>query len=433
MLQVSKRLAFCALILGMELGGAGAGERAVFAHYMVCCSLYANPTLEQLMSEIRVAQRYGVDGFVLNCGAWNREPRYKIVSERMFQAAEKLNTGFVLFFSADPSTGLTVDEAVSMFVGFKDRANYFKVRGRGVLTTFHGQRPWVDQIQGRLSDLGAQVVLVPNVSNLRDLSLTGREIETPSQEDAERILAEDRAVDGHSYFGAGGAYQDIAASIRWFGAAARKRGKLFMAPVTPFYRGIGRNNRVFESEGFKGMATEWEAAIESGADWVQIVTWNDWSEATYVEPFLEMQKAEFGGKWPDALAHDGFLVASGYFIRWFKSGVEPAPDPPLLCVFFKPESKRREDADPPRGSEGLQDRLFVFSARQSNADIVLSDGASSVTLALSPGVHNYDLPIEFSRGAMTMRIGGVSMSVSIPQPPDAAKGSVNYFSKCFEF
>lgn len=427
-------LGWMALIAVCVVGGcATAHAKFVFAHYMVCCGLHANPSVEQLADEIQLAQHYGVDGFVLNCGAWNREPRYEIVSEKLFRAAEKLNTGFVLFFSADPSTGLSAEEAVSMYVAFKDRPNYFKYGGRGVLTTFHGQRQWVEQIQSQLSDLQASVFFAPNVSTLRDFALPGREIETPGVATAEKILDEDRDVDGHSYFGAGGTYLDIAASTLSLGAAARKRNKLFMAPVTPYYRGHGTNNRVFESLGFTGMAAEWEAAIQSGAEWVQIVTWNDWSEDTYVEPFVDMQKVEFTGRWPDALAHDGFLLASGYYIKWFKSGVEPVSYPPLFCVFFRPARRPGDETEKPRGFDKLQDRLFVFSARSGYADIVFSDGASKFSLALSPGAHNYDLPAEFEAGVLRMRVGGVEMSRSVPAPPDMAPGSVNYFSACFEF
>ncbi len=283
------------------------------------------------------------------------------------------------------------------------------------------------------SSLHADVFFVPNVSTLRDVSLPGREIETPGAATAERLIEEDRDVDGHSYFGAGGAYQDIAASTLALGAASRRRNKLFMAPVTPFYRGTGNNNRVFESSGFAGMAAEWEAAIQSGAEWVQIVTWNDWSEATYVEPFGDMQKAKSPGRWPGPLSHDGFLVASRYYIKWFKAGAEPQNYPPVFCVFFKPEAPPAADGAKPKGSEGLQDRLFVFSARTTNAYVTFSSGPSFTSLALAPGAHNYDLPSDFERGELTMRMEGVAMSRSIPQPPRGEPGDVNYFAQCFEF
>jgi hypothetical protein len=58
----------------------------------------------------------GINGFALNVGAWLNStdgPTYRANVANMFAAAAALNSGFILFFSAD-MTGLSYADVVSM-------------------------------------------------------------------------------------------------------------------------------------------------------------------------------------------------------------------------------------------------------------------------------------------------------------------------------
>ena len=57
------------------------------------------------------------------------------------------------------------------------------------------------------------------------------------------------------------------------------------------------------------MAKEWEAAIYANADWVEIVTWNDYMENTYISPIKYTPNAYrfYSDKVKWVLPHDAFL------------------------------------------------------------------------------------------------------------------------------
>ena len=52
--------------------------------------------------------------------------------------------------------------------------------------------------------------------------------------------------------------EQIAESNRLLARTWLGSGKLFMAGITPYYRGLGGNYRVYDSNGFEGMALQWE-------------------------------------------------------------------------------------------------------------------------------------------------------------------------------
>ncbi|WP_158620375.1 MULTISPECIES: glycoside hydrolase family 71 protein [Corallococcus] len=65
-----------------------------------------------------------------------------------------------------------------------------------------------------------------------------------------------------------------------------------------------------EANNSQALLALWDAAISGGADWVQLITWNDYSEATEFSPSSGTQWAPFD--------------LTAYYTAWFKTGVQPA-------------------------------------------------------------------------------------------------------------
>ncbi|RKH63548.1 hypothetical protein D7V93_08615 [Corallococcus llansteffanensis] len=65
-----------------------------------------------------------------------------------------------------------------------------------------------------------------------------------------------------------------------------------------------------EANNSQALLALWDAAIQGGADWVQLITWNDYSEATEFSPSSGTQWAPFD--------------LTAYYTTWFKTGVQPA-------------------------------------------------------------------------------------------------------------
>ena len=267
---------------------ADSTRKHVFAHYMVAWPRGGpQATVASYQAEFRDAHARGIDGFALNCGGWDAsEPHYKRRVLRLYDATASLDFDFKLFVSTDGRAQDELKDIVATTQGLKAQLH---VDGKPVLSAYAaGGKGFTDStaLASEAESLGT--FFVPHF-----FPATGeRQI---SAREAAQVAQRLGSANGYFYFGAAGAPDLIAKSTETLGAELKTRGKVFMAPVTPYYRGLpaGTNYRAFETSGFSGMATEWEAAIESGATWVQIVTWNDWAESTYVAPIEPV--ASIGG------------------------------------------------------------------------------------------------------------------------------------------
>jgi glucan endo-1,3-alpha-glucosidase len=370
--------------------------RFVFAHYMVCCPMAGhNGTVAQFAQEIRQAWSAGVEGFALNCGSWTAEPYYRAIATRIFEAAASLPDPFKLFFSSD---GLTPEETASMVSEFYDHPNMLRYQGKPVLSSYSGDDAWGKAVIAALAGLGRPVVFVPFFFPKGfDQRFTDANIA--------RLTDENRYADGFFYFGADGTGADLAATSVKIGRAWRDAGKLYMAPVTPFYRGLGpRNYRVFETRGLESMAREWEAAIAADAQWVEIVTWNDWGESTYVASFGPPEATElWDGHWGPLLSHEAYLAASAYYIRWFKTGVKQIESDDLFW-FYRLSPKRLAGRDRPdhaaesypRGFNHLKDRVFLTTFLVAPAILKVQSGERQYAFNVPAGVAH--LSADFSQG-----------------------------------
>src|SRR5665213_74705 len=426
--SISRRAALAGAISVPLLGGRCLSSsalavteepRAVFAHYMVCCPMTGGGvTTQDFAAEIEQAQAHGIDGFVLNCGSWDKEPRYHAYGRLIFMAASNLGTGFKLFFSAD---GLPLDETIAMVAEFYNHPNMFRYRGKPVLSTYGGDDEWGKGLLKSLADMGKPISFVPFFfPKGPDKRFTTETIE--------QLIAENGYVDGFFFFGAGGQSDEIARLSKRIGQAWRRAGKLYMAPVTPYYCALApNNNRVFESRGFEGMAAQWEAAINVSAQWVDIVTWNDWGESTYVASFGPPSATElWEGAWGPRLSHEAYLAASTYYIRWFKTGDRSIRTDKLYWFYrLAPHSQpgtidRSTNAiGYPNGAIRLEDRVFASVFLTAPAHVNIASGDRRYTFALPAGVHHLnakfaDGPQRFSlvRNGQTLLKGDGAFPIS---------------------
>jgi len=406
--------------------GSGAEPRLVFAHYMVCCPLAGEQvTVDDFLADISAAHAAGIDGFALNCGEWNGSPRYKRNAAMLFEAARRFGSDFKLFFSADRAGApfgydISADEAADMVVRYHDHPNQLRYQGRPVLSTFTGDPAWFQAIRAKIrQQIGEDVFLVPSF-------FPPSRHEVPNAQDLSELASQSKDFDGFFYFGAAGASDDLANAIRLNAEQWSKSGKLFMAGITPYYRGLYSNYRVFENNGYDGLMKQWIAAIQSNTNWVELVTWNDWSEDTYFSPLGATDDAmRWTREWGFLLSHDGFLAATRYFSAWFKSGHQPAIDDEQ--VFYAYRLHRRYAPGRPGPLEAkigwpvgvldLADQIYIFSLLRSPAEIVLKDGPSPQTAALDAGAHVTSLPMQSGPVSLAVIRNGMTIGAKLGEFP----------------
>lgn len=404
-------------------GAAWAGPgKLVAAHYMVCCPR-AGPasTVADFEAEIREAHAAGIDAFALNCGAWIKYPLFQRNARLLFEAARRSGLPFRLFFSPDFAEELSTAESADMVLRYARHPNHLAVDGRPVLSSFAGTPAWAREVRALVAAKGGVDPFLipffyppgnPEVVRARDV----------------RAVAEAAgdAVDGYLYFGTAGPPRALAESIALHAPEWARRGKAFMAAVAPYYRGLRKNYRVFENRGFEGFALQWEAALRSGADWVEIVTWNDWSEASYIAPLdaSDPMMSE-GERWGPLLRHSAFLDLTRYYAAWFKGGHPPAIDREALHYAFRLHERGtggridppRSDQALPRGALALADEVHVAALLREPAEITVTVGGVPATRRLEAGLTRVSVPMRPGEVAVSLRrSGAVVASGKAPFP-----------------
>lgn len=397
----------------------------VFAHYMVCFATYGE-SIEAYQREIREAQAAGIDGFALNVGAWSAEPVYKARTRLIYDAAERLGTGFRLFFSMDMSGTNDIQDAIRTF---KDRPSTFRCGDKIVVSTFgRNQLDWKGGVFEPLKAEGVDVFFVP-------FFWPNPVTELPGYQDAVGILnTYSNLLDGLFLFGAAGLPAQLAAANAAYARALRETGKLFMAGYTPHYWGSKQSSdgrRYYETSGGEGTELQWSSIITNRPDWVQIVTWNDFNESTYLCPVADP------GKYFDELlspvrnSHAAYLELSRYFIQWFKTDHQPAIEQDALFYFYRVHPKDLVAAghDLPVSAliGDVQDAIYFTSMLAAPAELKVSTGGLESTLPLLPGIHHVRVP--FRSGPQTFRVlrNGREVVVIRPLPIGSSVAKYNFF------
>jgi glucan endo-1,3-alpha-glucosidase len=387
----------CLPLLSQALGSpqAEGAKKSVFAHYMLCFTPPGKEDLVELYKkEIQAAQARGIDGFALNAGGWSlAEPMYRERALKMYEAAKQLGSSFKLMISADFCCGLTDEEVVDMVETFRAHPAQFSVDGKPVLSTFAGDSRTAEFVKKEFKG-ERSIVFVPYF-------YPEPASELPENHEVEQVFSANPSLDGFFYFGAAGEPAQLADVNRRLAKRWKGAGKIFMASVTPYYRGLMGNYRVFESHGFENLAENWRAAIEEGADWVEIVTWNDLNESSYVSPFV-----------PENLpSHVGFLDFCSYYAAWFKNGRPPeiTKDQIFYAYRLHPKSQQglSDPADPnssafPRRHDTLEDHVHVCTLLTAPATLEvrvgdaisrfdLPAGPASVKAPFGPGTPEFKL------------------------------------------
>lgn len=406
---------------------SGAVQHYVFAHYMVCYATYGE-NIQSYEREIQEAQSAGIDGFALNVGAWSGpDTYYKTRVALMYQAAEQLGSGFKLFFSIDGIQD--TNDIIDMVTTYAPRTNSFRYEGKIVLSTY-GQcvsgNTWAGTVFPALKQRGIDVFFVPYM-------FTTPPKELPGYQDVLTLCnAYTNLADGLFYFGGAGLPSQLAQCNSDYTKAVHQSGKLSMASVTPTYWGyqqIALGRRYFEFQGGEGLIQQWSAVITNQPDWVEIVTWNDFNESTYVSPVDDPGRYFGELATPYRYSHAGYLELSKRFITWYKTGNEPAIGQDALYYFYRTHPKNAVASDtndaPVTGLLGnVQDTLYAAAFLTAAAELEISSGAIVTTNSLSAGMNLVRVPFHPGAQKLILRRGGKQFLSA--QGPDVSASIQNY-------
>ncbi len=336
--------------------------------------------LDNYRTEIRRASAAGLDGFTVDMlsvtpGDYNWERLNTLV-----KAADETDPGFSMVLMPD-STSAAVDDPNALAAAVAELAEHPSVYrlddGRLVVSPFAPERLgaawWRNWISIMQTTYKIDVAFVPCFLDYRP-----------------NVAAFAPFSYGLSDWGYRNpaANDDLAANI----ADAHGRNKIWMQPVS------AQDERPYasvydESDNTQNLRLTWDAAIK-GADWVQIPTWNDYSEGTQISPS----------------PHTGYglLDITSYYLTRFKTGQWPQLKRDVVYLshrvqFAGAPSTESKPMTLRKGSSPARNTVEVLSFLTSSADVTIRIGDAVVT---------YPAPAGVGARVFALRAGEVAVSVA---------------------
>ena len=204
--------------------------------------------------------------------------------------------------------------------------------------------------------------------------------------------------------GSGGAFDQLPSSHS-YAAVLHAAGKLYLAPICLQFWGANAN-RYYEYSGAAGMRALWMDAINvTHPEWIEIITWNDFIEGTYVSPiddpniyrsanFLDSTGVPIGT--PGYFhSHAAATALLSFFIQWYKTGVEPAITHDMVYYFYRTQLSDADAGSPPVAHKfgPIADLLYITANLTVPAELRVTTGGQIRILPLQTGSTDVQTPI----------------------------------------
>ncbi|MCW3842513.1 hypothetical protein ONA70_20655 [Micromonospora yasonensis] len=232
---------------------------------------YSSDDVEIMRRHVRMAKSVGINGFLVS---WKHTPQLDERLAKLVEVAreEHFRLGIVyqgLDFSRTPLAFDTVRTDLSYFATRYATDPVFDIFGRPVVVWTGSDRFTAAQIQATVGGVRGKLLVLGNAKSLQAV------------ESSQGVL------DGQAYYWssvdptAGASGQKLAAMSR----AVHQRGGLWIAPVTPGFdaRLVGGRREVPRREG-QTLRASFAAARLSEPDAIGVISWNEFSENTHIEP-----------------------------------------------------------------------------------------------------------------------------------------------------
>jgi hypothetical protein len=268
-----------------------------------------------LETEIRTAIARGISGFTFDIMSTSQVTSSNSPLNLMLAAATAVDSRFKIIAMPDMTVLGTNSAAVVEIIEAiaKSPAAYHLSDGRLVISAFDASLDsavWWGSVLAQLTAKGIKTAFVPTFLNWT-------------------LSAELFAHISYGFSDWGGATVAVSNYMAGDAAIARKEfDKIFMMPVDP-QQFRPKGFQYWEAGNSGAFRAAWSGSIAGDADWVQLVTWNDFSESSEIEPATDTTLNRTMGT--------GFYNLTGYYAAWFLTGDEPKITHDVLYWFYRRE------------------------------------------------------------------------------------------------
>lgn len=341
-----------------------------------------NWRVKNLMTEVDQAADAGIDGFTVDILTLSG-PNWE-AAENLMRAATRSHRRFFVVPNVDvtASAGSASPQQVAAKLAelYRSSSAYRLKDGRYLLSSFKAEaKPvaWWSQVMSILhNSYGVRVAFVAVLldssdANMRAFAPISYALSNWGERSPGAVLsAPDLAATAHSL------------GVKWMAPVA-------VQDVRP------RSETYAEADNTETLRTTWNKAISTGADMVQMVTWNDYSEATSFAP---------------SVAHgDAFLAINAYFLVWFQTGRAPTITRDSLYVTHRIQFA---GSTPAVGTALMKPNLSCCDAPRNEVE-VLTMLTAPATVRARIGGKTYTAPVGSGLSAVSfpLAVGTVSAAV----------------------
>jgi Glycosyl hydrolase family 71 len=277
----------------------------------------ANPNWKQLnmQHEVTSAIARGITGFTFDVMGLEEVTDPNSNLHLMLKAAQAVDSRFKIIVMPDMTVfGSNADAVVQIIASVANSPAAYKLSdGRLVASAFDAgldSAAWWEGVLSRLKAKGVNVAFVPTFLGWN-------------------LVADLFASITYGFADWGTATAGGSALFLGDPAIVHDLFKeIFMTPVgSQQYR--PKDFVYWEAGNSASLRAGWTSSINGDADWVQVVTWNDYSESGQVSPYTDITLQRTIGT--------GYYDLSGYYAAWYLTGKVPAITHDVLYYFYRRE------------------------------------------------------------------------------------------------
>ncbi|KZP22436.1 glycoside hydrolase family 71 protein [Athelia psychrophila] len=366
-----------------ELEDRASGTKYVFAHFIV--GFVASYLQADWTADMQLAQAIGIDGFALDIG---KDPYNAAQLGYAYAAAEAL--GFKVFLSFDftywnSSDTSTIASYISTYGPLPAQFTY---NGDVFVSTFSGDGfDWA-----AVAAESKALYACPNYQASSFSTSSGVSCflswNAWSSSDNKPVDASMTTAGDVDY-------------INTLGSDA------YMMPISPWFfthYGPGSYNKNWIFYADYQWTSRWEAALSLAPQFLEILTWNDFSESHYIGPLHPNKPSVYAGntstgavEWVTGMPHDAWRDVAAVYIAAYKAGASaPTVKTEELVYYYRPNPKDATCSDSvaqPTGYDYDGDSIFVIAMTTSAGTVVINSGGVSTYIDVPAGITNVSAPM----------------------------------------
>ncbi|EPS44184.1 hypothetical protein H072_1875 [Dactylellina haptotyla CBS 200.50] len=353
------------------------GSKIATSHFML--GIAGGYSASNWQEDINAAKDMGIDAFALNIAKASVDAFTPNQLALAYNTAQSL--GFKMYISFDfayyATDGSAVAEIVSYLQTYAAHPAALKHNGKSVVTTFIGDNFGSNWNSVR-SQVSTPLEIIPNwqPNNVGNSAIDGAFswVAWPN--------SNNNPVPGPMTTATDNAYLSALA------------GKTYMAPVSPWFFthfdfSSWQKNWIFASDDL--YVTRWNQILSLAPPLIQIVTWNDFGESSYIGPYNSGHSDDGSSQWANGFPHDAWRTLGKPFVTAYKTGASsPTVTDEKIVYWYRPHPKGLTCSDPlakPNGWDYAQDKIFIATMLTSPAQLVVQSGSNGpITINVGAGI-----------------------------------------------